>query len=265
MYETAYARPRTLEEAVELLQSDEDAKCLAGGMTYVPTLKQRLAMPSLLVDLSRLLSRDIAVADGFLTIGAGARHVDVQRSQIVRETLPALAELAGLIGDPMVRNRGTIGGSLSNNDPAADYPSAALALDAQITTTKQQYAAADFLSGMFETLLDDDEIVTHVRFKIPVCAAYSKFASKASGYAVAGAFVARFDDDVRVAITGAGPCVFRADQLEEALKGDFNVWALKGKTIEPEGLLSDMHADAEYRAALAVEMTKRAVHQITGA
>lgn len=264
MYETSYARPATLAEAVALLQGDDEAKCLAGGMTYVPTLKQRLASPSLLVDLAEVLPRDIVVGTQSVTIGAGARHVDVQRHAGLCAVLPALCDLAGLIGDPMVRNRGTIGGSLANNDPAADYPAAALALDAEIETTGRRLGVAAFLTGMFETALEPDEIVTRVQFRRPLRAAYRKFANKASGYAVAGVFVAEFADGVRVGVTGAGPCAFRHEGLERALTASFGPASLDGVRIDPEGLLSDMHADAGYRTALVLEMARQAVQAIAG-
>ena len=259
MYETEYTRPKTLDAAVDLLRGDEDAVCLSGGMTYIPTLKQRLAMPSLLVDLAHVLPRDIEVTADNITIGAGARHVDVQSHTCIRHTLPALADLAGGIGDPMVRNRGTIGGSLANNDPAADYPAAALALAANIITTRGQHPVADFLTGMFETVLEPDEIIKAVRFAVPERAAYVKLASKASGYAVVGVFVAAFSDHVRVGVTGAAPLAFRAREFEDALTQDFSLEALEGLQFDPETMLSDIHADADYRAALALEMTRRAV------
>lgn len=259
MYDTAYARPTTLEEATALLQADEDAICLSGGMTLVPTLKQRLAAPSLIVDLGGVLSRAISVTNTMVIIGAGARHIDVARHDGIRRVLPALADLAGGIGDPMVRNRGTIGGSLANNDPAADYPAAALALRAKVETSQGCHHAADFLTGMFETALQPGEIVTAIRFAVPQRAAYAKFASKASGYALAGAFVAAFADTMQVAITGAGPSVFRATGFEQALSENLRPEALNEQELEAGSLLSDLHADGEYRAALAKEMTRRAV------
>jgi carbon-monoxide dehydrogenase medium subunit len=260
MYEFNYHQPASLNEVARLLGSCEEAKLVAGGMTLIPTLKQRLAKPSDLIDLARIDSlKGIREEGDALVIGAMTRHVDVQRSALVRRAIPALSELAGMIGDPAVRNRGTIGGSLANNDPAADYPAAVLGLAGTIETTKRTIAADDFFTGMFETALEDDEIITAVRLPKPQAAAYQKFKNPASRYAIVGVFVARTAGGVRVAVTGAGPCVFRVPAMEQALAQSFTPDAIKDITIPEDGLNSDIHASAEYRAHLVTVMARRAV------
>ena len=260
MYNFAYHRPRTLAEATQLLAANEDAKLLAGGQTFIPTLKQRLAQPSDLVDLSAIAElRGIREEGGGLTIGAMTPHAEVAGSDLVRRVVPALADLAETIGDPQVRNLGTLGGSISNNDPAADYPAGLVALGATVRTSKREIAAEDFFTGMFETALAEDEIVTAVHFPKPEKAAYAKFPNPASRYAIVGVFVARTADGVRVAVTGAGPCVFRARELENALSADFAPEAVEGVSVSADGLNEDIHASAEYRAHLIKAMAKRAV------
>ncbi len=260
MYNFAYHRPRTLAEATQLLAANEDAKLLAGGQTFIPTLKQRLAQPSDLVDLSAIAElRGIREEGGGLTIGAMTPHAEVAGSDLVRRVVPALADLAETIGDPQVRNLGTLGGSISNNDPAADYPAGLVALGATVRTSKREIAAEDFFTGMFETALAEDEIVTAVHFPKPEKAAYAKFPNPASRYAIVGVFVARTADGVRVAVTGAGPCVFRARELENALSADFAPEAVEGVSVSADGLNEDIHASAEYRAHLIKVMAKRAV------
>ncbi len=260
MYNFAYHRPRTLAEATQLLAANEDAKLLAGGQTFIPTLKQRLAQPSDLVDLSAIAElRGIREEGGGLTIGATTPHAEVAASEVVRRVVPALADLAETIGDTQVRNLGTLGGSISNNDPAADYPAGLVGLGATVRTSKREIAAEDFFTGMFETALAEDEIVTAVHFPKPEKAAYAKFPNPASRYAIVGVFVARTAGGVRVAVTGAGPCVFRARELENALSADFAPEAVEGVSVSADGLNEDIHASAEYRAHLIKVMAKRAV------
>ena len=260
MYEFEYQHPASLDEAARLLGADEDAKLVAGGMTLIPTLKQRLARPSELIDLAAIDSlKGIAEEGDALVIGAMTRHGDVHRSAVVKRVIPALAEMAGLIGDPAVRNRGTIGGSIANNDPAADYPAACVALGATIRTNRREIAAEDFFTGMFETALEPDEIVTAVKFPKPQAAKYQKFRNPASRYAIVGVFVARTGSGVRVAVTGAGPAVFRVPDMEAALARSFTADAIKDVQIPEDGLNSDIHASAEYRAHLVNVMARRAV------
>jgi carbon-monoxide dehydrogenase medium subunit len=232
-------------------------------MTLLPTMKQRLAAPSHLVDLNGLDDlRRIVVDAKSVTIGAMARHVTVATSADVAKAIPALAALAGMIGDPAVRNRGTIGGSVANDDPAADYPAACLALGATIHTDKRAILADEFFKGLFETALEDGEMVLKISFPIPEKAAYEKFRNPASRYAIVGVFVAKGPAGVRVAVTGAGSeGVFRAAAFEAALAADFSSKALQGLEISPDGLSSDIHADAEYRAHLIAVMARRAVAQ----
>jgi aerobic carbon-monoxide dehydrogenase medium subunit len=261
MYAFDYHRPTSLRQAANLAAKVEDAKFIAGGHTLLPTMKQRLAAPANLIDLGQVAElRGIERSARSITLGAMTRHADVARSDAVREALPALAELAELIGDPHVRNRGTVGGSIANNDPAADYPAACLALGATIVTSKAKYAADDFFKGLFETALAEGEIVTKVIFPIPQKAAYAKFRNPASRYALVGVFVAKRGSDVRVAVTGASANgVFRWTEAEQALKGRFGPRSLEGLAASPDGLNSDIHADATYRAHLIGVMTRRAV------
>jgi len=260
MYEFDYQKAASLDDAAKFLAAHDDAKLVAGGMTLIPTLKQRLAKPSDLVDLASIGSlKGIAEEAGGVTIGAMTRHVEVQRSDIVRRVIPALAALAGMIGDPAVRNRGTIGGSIANNDPAADYPAAVVGLGATVVTTKREISGDSFFTGMFETALGQDEIVTTVKFPKPQAAAYQKFKNPASRYAIVGVFVARTGQGVRVAVTGAGPCAFRVPEMEAALARSFSADAIKDIAIPDDGLNSDIHASAEYRAHLVGVMARRAV------
>lgn len=261
MYGFAYRRAANLMEAAALLAEDPDAKALAGGQTLIPTLKQRLAQPSALVDVARLPElQGVRLEGDRLTIGAAARHAEVAADQAVRAALPGLANLAAGIGDRQVRNLGTLGGSVANADPAADYPAALLALNAEIVTDRRRLAAADFFTGMFETALAPGELVVSVVFPLARRAAYAKFPNPASRYAVAGAFVAQgADGAVRVAVTGAGPCVFRLPAFEAALTADFATAALDGLTADADGLNDDLHADAAYRAHLTGVMARRAV------
>ncbi len=260
MYAFEYHRPQSLSGALADL-AKSDAKPLAGGMTLLPTMKQRLASPSALVDLKNVPELTGISRDGDnLLIGAMTRHADVARSNVVQAAIPALAKLAGGIGDPHVRNMGTIGGSIANNDPSADYPAAALALGATIVTSKRRIAAQDFFKGLFETALDAGELVTQVSFPIPQKAAYMKFPNPASRYALVGVFVARTAGGVRVAVTGAGSNgVFRANAFEAALNANFSPAALDNVSAPADELNSDLHADADYRAHLIGVMAKRAV------
>ena len=265
MYAFEYHRPTSLRQAASLLSKNEDAKILAGGHTLLPTMKQRLASPGALIDLSKVEDlRGIERSARAVTIGAMTRHGEVAESADVREAIPGLAELAELIGDPAVRHRGTIGGSVANNDPAADYPAACLALGATIVTNKRKIAADEFFQGLFSTALDEGEIVTKVSFPIPQKAAYAKFRNPASRYALVGVFVAKRASDIRVAVTGAGEGgVYRWAEAEVALARRFAAKSLEGLTHPAEGLNSDLHADAAYRAHLIGVMTRRAVQTAT--
>jgi len=260
MYEFTYHRPASVADAAALLAANADAKLLAGGQTYLPTLKQRLAQPTDLIDLGRIAElKGIKEEGGGLTIGAMTRHADVAHSDVVKRVIPSLAALAELIGDPQVRNRGTIGGSISNNDPAADYPGALLALNATVRTNKREIPADAFFTAMFETALAPDEIVTAVHFPKPEKGAYEKFPNPASRYSMVGVFVARTGGTVRVAVTGAGPTAFRWVDAENALAGNFSAAAIDGLTVDASGLNADLHASADYRAHLIKVMAKRAV------
>ena len=260
MYEFDYHRPTSLDDAVTLLGDGESAMLLAGGMTLLPTMKLRLAQAPVIVDLDDVDGlRGIFADNDTLTIGAMTRHADVADSPEVRAAIPALAELAGKIGDPQVRNRGTIGGSLANNDPAADYPAAVLGLAATVVTDRREIPADDFFLEMFETALEPGEIITAVRFPAAKRAAYAKFPSPASRYAIVGVFVADTDTGVRVAITGASSSVFRQTDMESALAANFAASAIEGITLDPDELNGDLHASPEYRAHLVGVMAKRAV------
>ncbi|MCX7322336.1 MAG: xanthine dehydrogenase family protein subunit M [Hyphomicrobiales bacterium] len=261
MYEFKYHRPSTVRQAANLLAKNEDAKLIAGGHTLVPVMKQRLAAPPHLVDLSHVEGIDgIELKGRALVIGALAKHADVANSATVAEAIPALAELAALIGDPAVRHKGTIGGSLANNDPTADYPAAVMAMGATIVTNKRKLKPEDFFQGLFTTALEPDEIITKVSFPLPKKAAYQKFRNQASRYALVGVFVARLPSGVRVTVTGAGSDgVFRVPAFEEALQKRFSPKALDGLSVSPDGLNSDLHGSAEYRAHLIGVLAKRAV------
>lgn len=259
-YAFKYKKAKSVADAEALLKGASEAKLLAGGQTLIATMKMRLAQPSDLIDISQIKELQFIRKDGAsIAIGAGTKHADVQTSGEVKAAIPALAELAGMIGDPAVRHMGTIGGSLANNDPAADYPAAVVALNATIKTNKRSIKADDFFTGMFSTALEDGEIITEVSFPIPERSAYMKFPNPASRYAMAGVFVAKTKDGVRVAVTGAAPCVFRQTAMEAALAKNFTPDAIKGIAVSADGLNSDIHASAEYRAHLTGVMAKRAV------
>jgi aerobic carbon-monoxide dehydrogenase medium subunit len=263
-YAFEYRRAKSLNDAAAILSGNADAKLLAGGQTLIPTMKQRLANPPMLVDISGLKELSfIRVTGDAVVIGAGTRHGAVGISADVERTIPALAYLASHIGDPAVRAMGTLGGSLANNDPAADYPAAVLALGATITTTTRSIAANDFVTGMFSTALEDGEIITEVSFPIPERAGYEKFRNPASRYPMAGVFIAKLKDSVRVAVTGAAPSVFRVEAMEAALSKTFTANAIAGIEIPADGLNSDIHASAEYRAHLVTVMAKRAMEMAT--
>ena len=249
---------------MQLLQSSDDGTLLAGGHTLIPTLKQRLASPSDVIDLGGAGLGGISVSGDAVTIGAGTTHAEVAGSSDVAGAIPALALLAGHIGDPHVRARGTIGGSVANNDPSADYPAACVALGATIVTNEREIAADDFFTGMFDTALNENEIITSVVFPVAAKAGYSKFPNPASRYAMVGVFVAQTSDGARVAVTGAGSSVFRVPDMESALGGSFAPDAVAGISIPADDLNSDIHASAEYRAHLVTVMAKRAVEQANG-
>lgn len=261
MYAFDYARPSTLDEVKAALGDGSEAKLLAGGQTLLPTMKLRLAQPGKIVDLAAVSELKGIRRDGdTLVIGATTTHATVAESDEVKSAIPGLADVAEGIGDPAVRHLGTIGGSLANNDPAADYPAAILALGATVQTSERSLAADAFFDGMFATALGDGEIITAISIPIPESFKYAKFPNPASRYALVGAAVARTESGVRVAISGAGQDgVFRWSEAEAALDGNFAGAALDGLSVDPSGLMSDMHADSDYRAHLVKVMTKRAI------
>jgi carbon-monoxide dehydrogenase medium subunit len=260
MHNFEYHLASDLDAASKALSGAEDGKLMAGGMTLIPTLKQRLAAPSDVVDLGAIGSLKGIKKDGdTIVIGAMTCHADVADSDVVQSAIPALAVLAGGIGDPAVRHRGTIGGSVANADPAADYPGGLVGLGATVVTSKREIAADDFFLGLFETALEDGEIITAVKFPIPKKAHYQKFRHTASGYAVVGVMVAQTKDGVRVGVTGAAGSAFRATNFEEALSKDFSVKAVEGISQSAEDLLSDIHFSAEYRAHIVGVFVRRAV------
>jgi carbon-monoxide dehydrogenase medium subunit len=261
MYDFAYQKPSSIADAIAVLTSDPDAKALAGGQTFIPVLKQRLNKPSVVVDLAKLGLTGITVGADSITIAAMTTHAAIAMSPDIKAKIPGLQHQASLIGDEAVRHRGTIGGSLANNDPSACYPSAMLALDGTIKTDKREIAADDYFMGMFTTALEQGEIITSATVKIPVKSAYEKFRNPASRYAIVGVFVAQFaDGTVRLAITGAGQNgVFRHTEMEAALSKDFSPAAIAGITTPPDDLNSDIHASAEYRAHLINVVARRAV------
>ena len=260
MQDFNFHRPRSIDEAKQALQQADEGKLLAGGQSLLPVMKLDLAAPSDLVSLSDVPDlAGIEVQSDQLVIGASVTHAEVAASDVVGGAIPALAELAAGIGDPQVRNRGTLGGSVAHADPAADYPAALLALDATVVTNNREIAASDFLKGMFETPLAEDEIITAVRFAVPRAAAYSKFANPASKYALVGVMVARTGDGARVGVTGARAGAFRSEALAAALDADFSAAAVDGVELDSSHMLEDGDASAEYRAHLIKVMTKRAV------
>jgi aerobic carbon-monoxide dehydrogenase medium subunit len=264
MYSTTYHRPSSVDEAAALFAKGKEAKYLAGGHTLIPVMKQRLASPSDVIDLAGIKDLvGIEASGDTLTIKAATPHCDVATSAGVQKAIPALAHLASVIGDPAVRHRGTIGGSIANNDPAADYPAALVALGATVKTNKRSIAADDFFKGLFSTALDDGEIITAVSFPIPAKAGYAKFPHPASRFALTGVFVARSrSGDVRAAATGASSGgVMRVGAIEAALKANWSASALDNLTVPASGLMSDIHGTADYRANLIKVMAQRAVTQ----
>ena len=262
MYETTYHRPASVAEAAALFAKGSEPKYLAGGHTLIPVMKQRLASPSDVIDLGKIGDLiGVEVSADTVTIKAATTHYDVAGSGPVQKAIPALAHLASLIGDPAVRHRGTIGGSLANNDPAADYPAAVLALGATIKTNKRSISADDYFKGLFSTALDDGEIITAVSFPVQAKAGYAKFPHPASRFALTGVFVAKTPaGDVRVAATGASQGgVMRVPAIEAALKANWSAGALDGVTISADGLMSDIHGSSDYRANLIKVMAQRAV------
>jgi carbon-monoxide dehydrogenase medium subunit len=264
MYQFNYYKATSVADAAAKLAAAADAKLMAGGQTLIAALKLRLASPSDVIDLRGVAElRGIRKDGGAISIGALTTHAEVAASKDVLQAVPALASLAASIGDPMVRNMGTLGGSIANNDPAADYPAGVLALGATVHTNKRKIAAGDFFTGMYETALQPGEIITSVSFPLPKRAGYAKFKNPASRYAIVGVFVAETANGVRVAVTGAGPCVFRVPELEKALASRFSADAVANIKVAAAGLNSDMHASAEYRAHLVTVMAKRAVEAAT--
>jgi carbon-monoxide dehydrogenase medium subunit len=262
MYQTTYHRASTVDEAVSLFGKSSEAKFLAGGQTLLPVMKQRLASPSDVIDLGKIKElQGIELSGDALTIKAGTIYYDIMQSADVKKAIPAIAHLTSVLGDPAVRYRGTIGGSIANNDPAADFPAALLALGATVKTNKRSIAAADFFKGLFTTALEDGEIITAVSFPVPEKAGYEKMRHPASRFALTGVFVAKTKSgEIRVAATGASQNgVMRVPAIEAALKSNWSPSALDSITIPPSGLLADIHGTAEYRANLVKVMAQRAV------
>jgi carbon-monoxide dehydrogenase medium subunit len=260
MYDFAYHRPSSVADAVKILSADPEARPLSGGHTLLPALKHRLARPTALVDLSGIAElRGIRREGDKVVSGAMARHVDVETSEQVASAIPALARMAGNLGDVQVRNRGTMGGSVANNDPAADYPAAVLGLGATVVTDKRRIAADDFFQGMFVTALEPGELLIAIEFPIPEKAGYAKMKNPASRYVMTGVFVSKGPQGVRVAVNGAAPCVFRQAEMEKALAANWSPDAVAGIRQPADGLNSDIHGSAEYRAHLVTVMAKRAV------
>ena len=264
MYQFNYKKVKTIQEAVNELSVNPESKILAGGMTLIPTMKQRLASPEQLIDIRNIEELNFIKEDsGQITIGSTTNHSAVASSNLLKEKLPSLSKLAEGIGDPHVRNMGTIGGAISNNDPTADYPAACLGLGATIRTSKRELIADDFFVSLFETALDEDEIVTSVSFPIIKNSSYMKFPNPASRYAMAGVFISKKENEVRVAVTGAGENgVFRWKEMEEALSNAWSRPSAENIKLPPEGVMSDIHGSSEYRANLANIMAVRAFENI---
>ncbi len=260
MYDFAYHKPSSVADAVKLLSADPDARPISGGQTLLPALKHRLNRPTSLVDLSGISElKGIKREGDKITVGALARHVEVENSPEIKSAIPALAYMAGHLGDVQVRNRGTMGGSVANNDPAADYPAAVLGLGATVVTDKRRIPADDFFQGMFTTALEPGELLVAIEFPIPEKAGYAKMRNPASRYVMAGVFVAKTKGGVRVAVNGAGPGVFRQAEMEQALSANWSPDAVANVKQPSEGLNSDIHGSAEYRAHLVTVMAKWAV------
>lgn len=260
MKKFSYATPASISEAVELLKSNPNAKIISGGQTLLPTLKHRLSSPDLLVDITNISGlSSISKGDELLRIGGLVTHAEVAVSPVVSEVIPALAYLAFGIADPMVRNMGTLGGSVSNNDPAADYPSAVLAMNATLKTSSRTIEADDFFLGMYETALEPGEILLEISFRIPKAAGYKKFPHPASGYVLSGAFVAVYEEEVRVAVNGAAPCVFRYSEAELFLKKDFSEHVIDALEIDYSSFTNDLYGTPDYKGSLVKNAVKDAV------
>lgn len=265
MYAFQYHRPETLSAAKELFKQKDDPFYLAGGHTLIPSMKQRLASPSDLIDISGIAELyGVKAADKNIVIGSMTRHGDVADSEEIRNKIPGLAELAGSIGDAQVRSRGTIGGSIANNDPSADYPAAILGLGAVIYTDSRTIKGDEFITGMFETSLDEGELITKLEFPVPDQSVYVKFDNAASRYAVVGIFISVIRGQVRIGVTGAAPSAFRLTEYEKALTASFSVEAIRDLKVDSSNLNLDLHASAEYRAHLTHVMTRRAVESLAG-
>ena len=261
MYNFTFHQPTTVRQAANLLAKNEEGKLLAGGHSLLPVMKQRLASPSAIIDISRIPELvGVELKGRSVVIGAGTTHSAVANAQVLIDAMPGLAAVPASIGDPHVRQRGTIGGSIANNDPNADYPAAALGLGATIITNKRRIAADEFFQGMFTTALEPTEIITKIQFPIAKKCAYQKFKHPASGFALVGVFVSKRGSDVRVAVTGAGANgVFRVPEFEAALKKRFNPKSLDGLSVSADGMNNDIHAGPEYRAHLVGVLARRAV------
>lgn len=266
MYQTSYLRATSVADAEKILRENPDAKPLSGGHTLIPTLKQRLAKPTHLVDIGKIAElKTIAMEGDRLVIGAASTHADVAASPVVQRSIPGLSGLAGVIGDPHVRHMGTIGGSIANNDPAADYPAAVVGLNATVHTPRRAIPADEFFTGLFETALEPGEIVTKIAFPQPRRSAYEKFRHPASLFALVGVFVAELaDGSVRVAVTGAGPCVFRASAIEAALAKSFTAAVAEACKLPADGLNADMYGSSEFRANLIPVLAATAVAAASG-
>ncbi len=263
MYPFEYHKAQSVEDAVAQVTRGDDGKFLAGGMTLIPTMKQRLASPDLLVDIGQLDSLNGIRKDGdTIVVGAMTTHATVERSPLVNAHLPGLAQLAAVIGDPQVRNRGTLGGSVANADPAADYPAAVLGLNASIVTDKRTIPAEAFFIDIFETALEEHEIITEIRFPIVKNSGYKKFPNPASHYPIVGVFIAVTDDETRVAVTGAAGFVFRCEEAEKRLAARFDAAALEDMKLSHEDFNEDIHATADYRAHLIAVMASRLVESM---
>ena len=263
MYELEYTKPSNISNAVNEFDQSKDGKYLAGGMTLIPTLKARLASSDILIDLKEANLSNISVTSTHVVIGSMTRHSDVANSADVQKSIPSLSKLAGGIGDHMVRNCGTIGGSVANNDPSACYPSAVLGLGATITTNERELSAEDYFMGMFETALNSNEIITQISFPIPDKSSYIKFPNPASRYAMVGVFMAKTGNKINVAVTGASENgVFRSSEIENALSSSFTLESLDSLDISSDGLIGDIHASSNYRANLIKVMAKRALEEI---
>ena len=264
MYQFSYLKAQSISEAVTALSSNPESKIIAGGMTLIPTMKQRLASPEQLIDIRHLEElKHIKIESNNILIGSISSHFEVSTSDIVNEHMPSLAKLAEGIGDPHVRYMGTIGGAISNNDPTADYPAACLGLGATISTSKREVKAEDFFLNLFETCLEEDEIVTQISFPVIKNSCYMKFPNPASRYVMAGVFVSKSDAGIRVAVTGAGEAgVFRWKEMENALLKDWSVAAAESVKLSSEGVMSDIHGNSDYRANLVNVMAVRAVEKL---